>query len=83
MITISLYYTASFLVTIFACTPMERNWNKKVPGTCINQILFIYVNAAANIIIDIMVVALPIPVIWKMQRNRIPIAWGTAILATP
>lgn len=84
MIFITLYYITSFIVTVaFTCRPVERSWNKKVPGTCINQMLFIYVNASANIVLDLLVVSLPIPVIWKMQRNRAEIAWGTIILATP
>jgi len=84
MIFITLYYISSFIVTVgFTCRPFKRSWNKKIPGTCINQLAFIYVNAAANIIIDLIVVALPIPVIYRMQRNRTEIAWGAAILALP
>jgi hypothetical protein len=41
------------------------------------------VNAGANIIIDLVVVALPLPVIMKLQRNRKEIAFGAITLAIP
>jgi hypothetical protein len=62
MTLISLYYTIAFIVTaFFNCQPIKKNWLKATPGTCINQAAFIYTNAAMNIFIDALVVALPIP----------------------
>jgi hypothetical protein len=77
------YYTAATVATVLTCVPIKRNWNKKVSGKCINNLIFIYVNAGANILIDLIVVGLPIPVIWNMQRNRKVIACGTILLAIP
>ena len=83
MAVIAAYYVSATIATLLTCVPIKRNWNKKVPGKCINSLVFIYVNAGANIIIDLVVVALPIPVIAKMQRNRNEIACGTILLAIP
>jgi hypothetical protein len=77
------YYLAATVVTVLTCVPIKRNWNKKVPGKCINNLIFIYFNAATNIFIDFVVVALPLPVIAKMQRNRNEIICGTIVLAIP
>ena len=80
---IASYYFAATMATLLTCLPIHRNWDKSIPGTCIDNLIFIYVNAAANITIDLIVVALPIPVIAKMQRNRKEIATGTILLAIP
>ncbi len=83
MVLIVGYYFSAVMATLFTCIPIERNWNKKIPGHCFNNLTFIYVNAGANIIIDLVVVALPLPVIAKLQRNRKEIAFGTITLAIP
>src|SRR4051812_33496815 len=58
MVLIFAYYFAAEMATLFTCIPVQRNWNKKIHGHCFDSITFIYVNAGANIIIDLIVVAL-------------------------
>ena len=70
MITIALYYIIAILITIFECTPVNKSWNKKTPGHCISTANFFYANAAFNVITDLMVMALPIPVIAKLQISK-------------
>ncbi|KAE9369301.1 hypothetical protein N431DRAFT_442983 [Stipitochalara longipes BDJ] len=77
------YYLAATIATVLTCVPIERNWNKRIHGKCIDSFVFIYINAGANIIIDFVVVALPLPVIAELQRNRSVIAIGTIALAIP
>lgn len=83
MALLSAYYFAAEFATLFTCTPVKRNWDKKVNGHCFDSLTFIYVNAGANIIIDLVVVALPFPVIYKLQKNRTEIAIGAISLAIP
>ncbi|KAH1544943.1 hypothetical protein KXV92_003685 [Aspergillus fumigatus] len=55
--------------SIFQCTPVQWAFNKSLPdrGTCINMTAFWYANAAFNILTDLVLIALPIPVVLKLQ----------------
>lgn len=83
MVLIFAYYFSATIATLLTCIPIKRNWNKKIPGKCINNLVFIYINAGANIVIDFLVVGLPLPVIAQLQRNRKEIFVGTITLAIP
>jgi hypothetical protein len=58
---------ANVFATIFQCIPLERSWNKSIDGTCIDSSMFWLVNAILNVTIDIIVLALPIYEIAKLQ----------------
>ncbi|KAK2740127.1 hypothetical protein FQN57_006242 [Myotisia sp. PD_48] len=64
---VALYALGSTIATIFQCNPIAKTWNKALPGTCINLTAFWYANAASNIITDLIILCLPMPVI-KMLR---------------
>lgn len=70
MVFIALYYIIAILLTIFQCTPVKKSWEKQIPGTCIQLQTFFFANAAFNVITDILVMVLPIPVISKLQITR-------------
>jgi hypothetical protein len=67
MVLVGAYYTAAVLVTIFECTPVSKSWIKSQPGHCINTTSFFYANAAFNIFTDVVIMALPIPVIYSLH----------------
>ncbi|KAL8729542.1 MAG: hypothetical protein Q9181_004965 [Wetmoreana brouardii] len=67
---IALYYIIAILLTIFECNPVRKSWEKQLPGSCIDLQTFFFANAAFNVITDILVMALPIPVIAKLQITR-------------
>lgn len=58
------------LTTIFQCTPIEYNWNKKIHGHCINPPVFWYAHAVWNTAFDIVILALPVPVIRSLQMPK-------------
>ncbi|KAL8711095.1 MAG: hypothetical protein Q9220_004476 [cf. Caloplaca sp. 1 TL-2023] len=70
MVFIGLYYLIAILLTVFECTPVKKSWEKTIPGSCIDLQTFFFANAAFNVITDVMVMALPIPIIAKLQINR-------------
>jgi hypothetical protein len=41
--------------TIWQCKPVRRAWDKSVPGTCVNNMIFWYFHATWNILWDIVV----------------------------
>jgi hypothetical protein len=58
------------LVEIFICVPIDAFWDHNVPGRCIPNYPQWYINAAGNIISDIVVFVLPLPVISKLSLPR-------------
>ncbi|KAH7155981.1 hypothetical protein EDB81DRAFT_944525 [Dactylonectria macrodidyma] len=55
--------------TIWQCVPIAGAWNKKLDATCIDSNKFWVAYAVMNILTDIMVLALPIAPIMKLQMS--------------
>ncbi|KAF2799237.1 hypothetical protein K505DRAFT_266182 [Melanomma pulvis-pyrius CBS 109.77] len=55
------------LVAIFQCKPVAFQWNKNLEGTCIDQIAYYRYVRVPNVVHDIVMLVLPMPVVWKMQ----------------
>ncbi|KAI9933721.1 hypothetical protein ASPWEDRAFT_167993 [Aspergillus wentii DTO 134E9] len=57
------------LETFLLCRPLALNWDMTVPGKCGNRNAAYVVAGILNLITDLMVMALPLPHIWKLQLN--------------
>jgi len=59
---------------IFACKPISAVWKgwdrESSPEYCINQQAFYFAAAGFNIALDIAVVSIPIPELWKLKLGR-------------
>ncbi|KXS99882.1 hypothetical protein AC578_4478 [Pseudocercospora eumusae] len=67
------YAVAFFIVTVFQCSPISlawTHWDNSHPGTCDNINALSWASAALNIILDVLVVGLPMPMLWNMNLNR-------------
>ena len=63
--------TYSFvLATIFQCTPIAKFWDKGIHGHCITNAAFRWSWAAYNLITDLFIVVMPIPVIRRLHMDR-------------
>ena len=62
-------YGASFLVSIFECTPVSKIWHPKEKGTCINLTAFRYSTAVINILTSVLVIAIPLPALFRIKRR--------------
>ncbi|KAB2105280.1 hypothetical protein AG0111_0g6961 [Alternaria gaisen] len=58
---------ATVFATIFQCVPLQRSWDKNVEGTCIDSSKFWLANAVLNIFTDVIVLALPVREVSKLQ----------------
>ncbi|KAL4921345.1 hypothetical protein BDW62DRAFT_219495 [Aspergillus aurantiobrunneus] len=58
---------ALYFVAIFQCTPVRKAWERQIPGHCIDLKLGLMVNGVPNFVTDILILALPIPSIWKLH----------------
>ncbi|KAH8901281.1 hypothetical protein GQ53DRAFT_629799, partial [Thozetella sp. PMI_491] len=61
---------ASTLAVIFVCWPVEAFWDNRVPGVCIPLEPQWYANAVGNIITDLIIFGLPIPMLWRLNLER-------------
>ncbi|KAL3420520.1 integral membrane protein [Phlyctema vagabunda] len=57
------------MVSIFQCTPIAKTWNPTLDGHCINLKASFIGNAIPNILTDILILALPMPQIWKLHTT--------------
>nr|ANM86380.1 hypothetical protein [Cladonia uncialis subsp. uncialis]AUW31253.1 hypothetical protein [Cladonia uncialis subsp. uncialis] len=58
------------------CRPFEYNWNKYIPGTCEDSTQAYEAVGILNLITDLTIVILPMPVLWKLQ---LPVAKKVAL----
>ncbi|KAE8161894.1 hypothetical protein BDV40DRAFT_266587 [Aspergillus tamarii] len=58
---------AVFITVLLQCRPIALNWNKALEGTCIDPKQFFFGNAISNLLIDVVILALPIPMVLQLQ----------------
>ncbi|KAI1477934.1 hypothetical protein K445DRAFT_307757 [Daldinia sp. EC12] len=62
---------SSTVVSIFQCTPIEFAWDTSIPGGfCINYGVLVLVAGVINVITDFVILALPIPMILRLQVTK-------------
>ena len=55
-------------VTLFlACRPLPAYWDANVTGKCLEMVTFTYFTNISNLITDIWIFLLPVPMIWHLQ----------------
>ncbi|KAK9777181.1 hypothetical protein AB5N19_12290 [Seiridium cardinale] len=68
---IATYCTASLIVTIFQCNPVQRAWDKSLAGSCIDNGKFWYANGGFSIATDVIILLLPMPLVYTLQLPRV------------
>ncbi|KAL6706194.1 hypothetical protein ACN47E_005929 [Coniothyrium glycines] len=73
LIGISFAYGLAFTVAcLFNCTPVSyiwENWDREHTGTCINFHVFAWVHAGVNIVLDLVIIAVPIPELMRLSLS--------------
>jgi hypothetical protein len=73
------FLTVGYAITVWAtmlgsCQPIPYFWNRDLDptakGKCINVNVFFLVAGIINMLIDIFILACPIPKIYKLQMSR-------------
>jgi len=63
-------WVAVILESFLLCSPFEYTWNKvTVTGTCGSSTEAYLSVAIVNLIIDLSIVALPMPILWRLQMS--------------
>jgi len=60
---------ALLLSTVFLCIPVQKEWLKSLPGHCQNNEVVNLGTAIASVVIDVMILLLPMPMLWKLQAR--------------
>lgn len=62
-------YTSIWFSLMFACKPIAGSWDPKLFGTavCINRGAIYIAQAVIGIVTDVLLLALPIPTVLKLQ----------------
>ncbi|KAJ6787251.1 hypothetical protein PWT90_08172 [Aphanocladium album] len=66
---IGLWGAAIFLVCALQCRPLRGYWDKRVDAKCIDGNRFFIVNQVFNVIMDFVLLALPLPIILRLNRS--------------
>ncbi|KAK4504950.1 hypothetical protein PRZ48_002913 [Zasmidium cellare] len=61
-------FVSTFIVGIFSCIPVQYSWDKSLKGHCVETIPWWYTYATLNMLTDIMILALPIPLINGLMK---------------
>jgi hypothetical protein len=55
---------------VFACQPISKSWNVSLAGKCIDRTAIFIAVAVQNIVADILLIALPAPIIYELHLPR-------------
>ncbi len=69
---VCLFYVGALTTTLTLCRPVTFNWDPTLDGSCGDVAKIELAAATINMILDIGIVALPLPVIWssRMQTSQ-------------
>ncbi|KAI0119340.1 hypothetical protein F4814DRAFT_236275 [Daldinia grandis] len=68
---VAAWFISSAVVSIAQCTPIEFAWDTSIPGGfCINYGLLVLIAGVINVITDFVILALPIPMIMRLQVSK-------------
>ncbi|KAF3762737.1 hypothetical protein M406DRAFT_18111, partial [Cryphonectria parasitica EP155] len=61
------YFIVCVVLSIAGCQPVSYFWNKAQAGRCFNEVNFFRANGITNMLLDITVLILPLPMVWRLD----------------
>ena len=58
------------LIGAFQCMPIQKAWEFERPGKCINFLSFFIGMQVPNIVLDIVILALPVSAVYHLQMSK-------------
>ncbi|RDK41383.1 hypothetical protein M752DRAFT_301762 [Aspergillus phoenicis ATCC 13157] len=68
-ILIAAWSSGIFLACALQCRPLRAYWDINVKGRCFSATTYIIVNQAFNVLMDFVILAVPVPMIWRLHRS--------------
>lgn len=62
---------AILLSVTFMCDPVEKAWDTTLSGKCLNTGLLWLGSGVSSLIIDVIILLMPLPMLWKLQMKTI------------
>ncbi|KAI1293196.1 hypothetical protein F5Y03DRAFT_411326 [Xylaria venustula] len=62
-----LWGISEVIVAIAQCIPIAYQWDKSLDGHCINQLAYYRWVSVPNVIHDVVMLVLPLPMVWSLQ----------------
>ena len=56
--------------TIFVCKPVSGYWDRNIHAKCRNQLVDIIVGGVQNIVTDVTILGLPLPILWNLHMSK-------------
>ena len=68
MLLVVAFRTSTIIRMFFLCSPLAFYWDKSIEGgTCLNNSATSLSVSIINLVLDLIVVALPMPMLWGLQ----------------
>ncbi|CAI7650979.1 unnamed protein product [Penicillium glandicola] len=64
-----IYWVSAILTIALLCSPVAYNWDRTISGKCGDVLKIQYASAGFNMGIDLGVVLLPLPIVWRLQMS--------------
>lgn len=58
------------LDSIFACIPVSGYWDHTIRAKCRNELVDIIIGGVQNIVTDVIILCLPLPILWTLQTSK-------------
>ncbi|ORY57009.1 uncharacterized protein BCR38DRAFT_355377 [Pseudomassariella vexata] len=63
------YFITCVILSIFSCHPVSLLWDRSQPGNCIDEVNFFRSNGIVNMLLDVIVFCLPLPMVWRLHMG--------------
>ena len=59
------------MAATFQCSPVAYAWNKTIKGgTCFDQVAYLRWQTLPNVLVDVAMLVLPLPMIWRLNTSH-------------
>lgn len=70
MFFVTAYLSSNFWTQLFGCTPRVKYWKPDTPGHCINYTKAGLAYGSMNVVSDLLIFVLPLPIVWRLKLSR-------------
>lgn len=64
------YWLSTIIRMFFLCSPLAYTWDRTIPGgSCVNLSAAYLSVSIINLLLDVMVIVLPMPMLWRLQMR--------------
>lgn len=67
---VTVYLSCNFITLLFGCTPIPKYWKPREAGHCIDLHQADYAYGSMNVVSDLLMFLLPLPMVWQLQLSR-------------